>query len=203
VLAVWWRDLGSVRSDGREGDRLVGGLVLLEHKVMSLQPATLGALGFFMGCIAWVSIVKMMQKPIDYAMVPKSSVDFIQSKGLAHPVLNQFGAGGYLMYRFSSEQGEPQHLVALDGRTNVNRPDIWRKAERAVLGREDWEEYVRSVQPGTILWRHDSALVAILLASPGWCRIFQSGKAVTDHSIFISRDDFDSRRNEFQSDDCV
>ncbi len=107
------------------------------------------------------------------------------------------------MYRFSSAQGEPEHLVAVDGRTNVNRADIWKKHERAVMGREDWEEYIRAVQPKTILWRQDSALVAILITSPNWCRIFQSGQTATDHSIFISRDDFEMRRGEFESGDCA
>lgn len=202
VLAVWWRDMILTDYKGQDSNRVVEGLVLLERRVMGLQAATLGALGFFMACLAWITIVKMVRQPVDYTVVPKSSVDFIQSKGLTHPILNQFGAGGYLMYRFSSARGEPLQLVTLDGRTNVNRADVWKKHERAMLGRENWEEYVRVVQPRTILWRQDSALVAILLASPEWCRIFQSGGKATDHSVFIARDEFERRRSDFESDDC-
>jgi hypothetical protein len=134
--------------------------------------------------------------------VPKNALDFIQNKQLGYPVLHTFDAGGYVMYRSSSSEGEPRHLVALDGRTNVNRPDIWDMYERAYLGREGWEALVDSVKPKTIMWPQNGALVAILLASPDWCRVYQSGKGSFDQAVFVAREEFEKRRGEFQSSDC-
>ncbi len=202
LVAVWWRDNAGSEENAHSANKLVAGLVLLERFIGSRQPATLGALGFFFACIAWVSIVKAIQHPVDYSVIPASSVDFIQDKGLEHPILNEFGDGGYLMYRFSSPQGEPQHLVSLDGRTNVNSPELWRGYEDAVRGGEGWDAYIRAVNPKTIIWRQNSALASILLVSPEWCRVFRGGSSLDGHSVFVSREQFDKRKGELQSEDC-
>ena len=202
LVAVWWRDNAGSQENVHSSNKLVAGLAMLERFISSRQSATLGALGFFFACIAWVSIVQSLRQPVDYSGIPKSSVDFIEAKSLEHPVVNEFGDGGYLMYRFSSPQGEPQHLVALDGRTNINPPKIWKGYEAALRGGEEWDSYIRAVNSKTIVWRQDAALASILLVSPEWCRVFRSSVSLKGHAVFISRDQFNRRRDELQSDDC-
>ncbi len=202
VLAVLWREHGVQASRSPGASKLLEGFAILERRVLGLQPATLGALAFFIGAVGWVHMVSFLRQPIDYTRVPKRAVDYLLSGGFEHPILNQFGTGGYLIYRYSSATGEPAHLVPVDGRTNVNRADIWRAHEKALLGREGWQDYLNAVKPKTVLWRQDSPLVAILLAAPEWCRVFQSGNSGLDHSVFISREDFEKRRDTLQSADC-
>jgi hypothetical protein len=202
LLASWWRE--TTESDyakemsGNLGRALCGAETFFQR--LSVQ--TLGAITFFIGCLAVVTVSNLLREPLNLGLVPKKAVDFIEEKGLLHPVLNEFGTGGYLLYRFSGSDGEPRYKVPIDGRTNVNAPSIWRMYDDAFFGRENWEDYIRAVDPKTIVWRHGSPFVSLLLESPEWCRVFQSGKTRTDYSVFVSRDHFESHRGEFESPDC-
>jgi hypothetical protein len=108
------------------------------------------------------------------------------------------------MYRFSDpNSGEPIHKVPIDGRTNVNPPEVWEVYEASFRGKVNWADYIRKVNPQTILWYYGSPLTAILDLSPDWCRVYASGKADESFVLFIRRDEFDRRRVEFASPDCV
>jgi hypothetical protein len=106
------------------------------------------------------------------------------------------------MYEWSSPQGEPSHLVAVDGRTNVNSPAVWKSLQKALFGQEGWSEYIELVDPRTIVWRNSSPFVALLIGSPKWCRVFQSGRSGTETSVFVTREYFDTQLRDLQSDDC-
>jgi len=163
---------------------------------------TWGSLAFFLGCLAFGQVSRLVSEPLDKKLVPKEAVDFIEAKGLAHPILNEFGSGGYLLYRYSKPDGEPRFQVPIDGRTNVNDPRIWRLYSAAFFGAENWNDYVSAVRPRTIMWSQGSPLTSILLASNSWCRVFTSGSSKYDYSVFISRQDFDARSGDFISSDC-
>jgi hypothetical protein len=203
LTAVWFRELPVKDLDKLEDNNLLRGLFLARDKILYLQPQTLGACAFFIGCIAWVNIAKTVQHPVDFAMTPRKAVDFFDAHALQHPVLNEFTAGGYLEYHWSSPEGIPRHLVPIDGRTNVNRPDVWESYSRAFRGREGWRDYFSKVKPRTVIWRQGSPLVPLLLEAPDWCRVFESGKRPSSYAVFISREEFDRRRGDFTSSDCA
>jgi len=203
LTAVWLRDVSSSELTVGERNRLLQGLMLLRGNIFSLQAQTLGACAFFFGCIAWVNCVRATKSPVDYAITPRKAVDFMEAHDLSHPVLSEFSAGGYLEYRWSSAEGGPHQLVPIDGRTNVNRKDVWEAYVKAFTGRDGWRDYFVKVNPRTVIWRQGAPLVPILLEAPEWCRIFVSGKQDTSYAVFITREEFDRRKGEFSASDCL
>jgi hypothetical protein len=202
LLASWWRETSESEYTKEMSGNLGRALFAVEAFFYRVSAQTVGAITFFIGCLAVVTVSNLVRGPLSLGLVPEKAVDFVEEKRLLHPVLNEFGTGGYLLYRFSSSDGVPRYKVPIDGRTNVNSPSIWRMYDDAFFGRENWEEYIRAVEPKTIIWRQESPFVSLLIESSEWCRVFQSGSMRTDYSVFISRDEFNSRRNEFDSPDC-
>lgn len=144
-------------------------------------------LSFVLLCLAFMNIYHLNKSPVHYGTVPKDAVDFIQEQQLAHPILHDFGRGGYMMYRFSDSQGEVKNRVPIDGRTNVTPPEILEKAHAALFGKQNWKDYLNAVKPETILWRSESSLSAILLATGNWCSVFQSGTMEQGFQVFTKR----------------
>ena len=132
---------------------------------------------------------------------PVKAIDFVQEQSLDFPILNDFGDGGYLMYRLSDERGELAHPVAIDGRTNVTPPDKIQRFVNAFFGKPKWYEFVTDVDPETVIWSMDSPLVSILLATGEWCAAFlnpdkQSGAIVLikSHKYQILKEDMELPR---------
>ncbi|MBX7137595.1 MAG: hypothetical protein K1X83_06390 [Oligoflexia bacterium] len=145
-------------------------------------------LTFLVLCFATLSIFRIWRDPINTRIVPVHEVDFIQAQKLPQPILNDFGRGGYMMYRFSDGAGNPGYLVPIDGRTNVVPPEVWEKSSKAFQGWLGWEQYLELIKPRTILWPNESPLISILLATERWCRVFRSGEEREGFSVFVSRD---------------
>ncbi len=203
LTAVWLNGVSANYTEASKRNRLLDSFFMLRRFLYSRQAQTLGACVFFIGCIAWINIARINKRPINYSAIPWRAVDFVEAQSLQHPVLNDFSSGGYLEYRWSTPQGTPTHLVPIDGRTNVNRRDIWDSYLNAFQGREQWREYLDKVKPHTIIWANGSPLSALLLEAPDWCRVFESGKRPNDYSVFITRAEFDQRSGEFTASDCV
>ena len=134
-------------------------------------------------CWSIVSVYGLWLSPLNSSVIPVAAVDYILEQKLPHPILNDFGRGGYLMYRQSDAAGNLEHPVPLDGRTNVNSHEVWKKASDALNGRANWREYLEAVQPATVLWPTESPLVSILLAEGRWCRVFKSGTDAVGYSV--------------------
>jgi hypothetical protein len=203
ATAVWWRENGGSDQAGHGSNQLVESIYILRRRFARLTPSTYGAIGFFLFCLAATYVVRMTRTPVNEAATPKIAFDFMEAHQLQGPVLNPLGSGGYLMYRWSSPEGEPRERVTLDGRTNLITAERWHSYQRALLGREGWSEYIKKVGPRTILWRNDSPLVPLLLESPEWCRVFQSGNALLDYTVFITVEEWRSRAGSLPSNDCV
>lgn len=150
-------------------------------------------LSFVMICLAIINVHKLWQEPINLDVVPKLAVDFIQNNNLPLPILNLFGDGGYLIYRYADANGEPTRgfLASIDGRTNVGDPEVFKKHSQAGRGLTNWAEYLDVVKPQTIIWRNEGPLVAILQQKPEWCQVYEQGLPDRGYSIFIKREAFD------------
>lgn len=144
-----------------------------------------------------------LQAPLSSRVIPAAAVDFIQQQNLPGPLLNDFGRGGYLMYRFAGRDGAPGPLVSIDGRTNLIPGDLWKKHQAAQFGKETWREYLDLVKPRTILWSNESPLIAILIASQEWCRVFNNRSDREGFSVFVSREEYKIRASELASDNCA
>lgn len=196
LVALMWRrsreDLSILGNLGEAIERLrrIGGA--FPHEGLS----------FVMICSMIVSIHNLWPEPVSRVIVPVDAVDFIQKHALPHPILNDFGRGGYMMYRLSNPDGTTDHPVPIDGRTNVTPRDVWLKFNAAFQGQERWQEYLDLVKPETILWKSESPLLSILLARGEWCVVFRSGTAESGFVVMVKRTLFDARPGEFVSPQC-
>ncbi len=201
LFSAWWRISGAAHRTSVH-DNFAEGLLLARANFMSLQSKTGMTIVFFMACVSVINIQRIRAIPLHVSMVPQRAVDFIVDKHLPMPILNEFGAGGYLMYRFSDKDGNPLQKVAIDGRTNVNPDEIWQMYRASFSGRAQWSDFISKVNPGTIMWRQGSPFVSLLLLSPDWCEIFSAGSKDEDFALFVRADYFRSQQGSLTSPDC-
>lgn len=145
-------------------------------------------LAFLILCMVTVRAVNRYQIPLHGFQTPSAAVDFIVEQKLPRPLLNGFGDGGYLMYRFSSAEGELVDKVVIDGRTNIIPPHVWESYMTALKGGDRWRSYLDLVQPRTVLWRSDSPLIAILSATGEWTEVFRRASDTMGYVVLVRRD---------------
>ncbi len=162
--------------------------------------------GFLLLCLIIVQTKSYWKEKLDTEFTPVSAVSFIKEHELKAPILNTFTEGGYLIYSFSNEKGEPSLKVSIDGRTNVTPKKIMKMHIDALGGYEDWREYLDFVKPNTILWENSSPFVRLMLMQDDWCRVFYENfkesnegkneklrnidKKDTGFSVFVKRSDY-------------
>ncbi len=140
--------------------------------------------------LAGLQLFKSGRNPIDRSSLPVAAVNFIRQNRLPAPLLNDFGDGGYVMYRFLKPDGTPEQTVPIDGRTNVNDPKVMAQYVNAVFGNSQWFQYFETVKPNTVLWRNRYALPAILTATGEWCRKYSDSTdaaPMKGWSVFLRR----------------
>jgi len=197
AIAILWRNAG--QDTDKDLGKLGEGFQRLKQLILRIP---VEGLSFVIICIAIVNVYQLWKTPLDLDVTPVQAVDFIQEQNLSHPILNTFGSGGYLIYRFSDNRGNPEHLVAIDGRTNVIPEHVWTAYHAARVGSRNWFDFVELVKPKTILWTSGAPFVTLLLSSGEWCEVFQSGSPVTGFSVLIKREEFDAREGDFLMNGC-
>lgn len=196
LLAVLWRECLSRES---AFGNLGAGIERLRAFVYRF-PAR--ELAFVFVCMAVVNVMKVWRYPVSYEITPAMAMDYIIDKKLPKPLLNDFGKGGYVMYRLSDLNGVLLDKVPIDGRTNVNSPEIWFAYMDALKGTPNWRRYLELVTPQTILWKRESPFGSLLLASGEWCDVFSSGDETRGYQVLVTREYFNLHRSEFSSSSC-
>lgn len=184
LLAAAWPSLRGRESGKTSG--IVEGIERLRTACAWLPALGSAALLF---AVVVVVVSRSAQEPLNKNLIPVAAVDYIQSRNLDAPLLNDFGRGGYVMYRMSDARGElaPEWKVPLDGRTNVNSPQIWKAYRRAMEGTDGWRELLTLVNPRTILWRRESPFVELLKMTGEWDEVFSSGSAARGFVVLSRR----------------
>lgn len=144
-------------------------------------------LGFVFLCLTIVNFYKLYKTPLDLGHIPKTAYDFIEDNDLPKPLLNDFGRGGYMMYRKSNEAGVTKDKVSFDGRTNVIPKEIWLEYIEAFYGKRNWDSVIKRTNPNTILWSMESPFTSLLLASGKWCLAFQQGLGNSGFGVFVKK----------------
>lgn len=202
LIAALWRSAGG---EPTALGPLSEGLHRARARLVTLRtPAQIALIVGFLGLIAW-NVHWLVLEPVYYSVFPVEAVNFIEKSNLPRPLLNDFNSGGYLIYRFSNADGTPREKVVMDGRTNVNDPRVVRGYLHALQGDLWWESLFDLVKPKTVLWPNQFPLVTILLQDPRWCQVFPTAEmkeSSSGWSVFITREEFDKRRDEFHSRDC-
>ena len=106
------------------------------------------------------------------------------------------------MYRLKNSDGTIDYPVVIDGRTNVNAPEIWQAFMAALGGKESWRELIDLTKPETILWDGNTPFSSLLIESGEWCRLQVPGKQ-TGIDLFVKRDYFLTNTEKFKSDNCA
>jgi hypothetical protein len=185
VLAVLWRDVkASADPKEPEAGGLLTGVEKLRASLAWLPPV---GVAFLLFSVVVVVITRSRQQPLNTALIPVAALDFVKQEKLPPPLLNDFGRGGYVMYRMSDARGElsPEWKVPIDGRTNVNSPKIWSAYRAAVEGRAGWRELLELTRPNTIVWRRESPFIEILKLTGEWREVFSSGSAQRGFVVLI------------------
>jgi hypothetical protein len=186
ALGVAWYTL---RKDDLLGPaaNLVEGFERLRRVVIHCSG---GGLSFLLLSLTVIKVHSLMvSDTIVGKNVPQGALDFMIEHQLPRPFMNTFGDGGYLMYRLSNESGElsAEDRVNIDGRTNVNDAEVMVLNQTALNGDVHWHRYLDKVRPASIIWRNQSPLTSILLATDEWCRVYAEGSSESGHSVFLRR----------------
>lgn len=165
----------------------------IERSRAMLAKAPVEGMCFVLICATVVIVSQTWANPLRYSVVPVLAVDYIEDNDLPHPILNTFGNGGYLIYRFSNERGELERRVPIDGRTNVNTHETWVNFSAAFFGKAGWRGFIEQVKPNTILWRRESPFTPLLKACNEWCEVFTTGTLDDGYNVLVRREYFESR----------
>jgi hypothetical protein len=147
-----------------------------------------------------------LANPLDLGRVPQEPVEFIFENKLPKPILHGFNEGGYLMYRLSNKNGQPLEKVILDGRTNINNPEIVKEFLSALHSKADWRKLFDRIKPKTVLWENSFPLTTILLEKGSWCHVFPKANFPINSSrwsVFVSRADWLPMRHRIGSRNCT
>lgn len=198
MVAVFWRE------ESAKPDNVDVPLIEAVHKFSALfDRIPREGLTFVFLCLTSLNVYKTAKSPLNLDIVPESAVDFIIEHKLPHPMLNGFGQGGYMMYRFSDADGNLAHPVPIDGRTNVMPQHVWEKFDASLRGTHRWHEFIDLVKPETILWKTESPLTSILLSGKEWCSVFRSGTPDAGYTVFLKADKFWPLASELKSENCA
>lgn len=203
ILARWMNDYHRLAIRPDSDDKLLLGLNHLHMRLGKLQARTLQGIGFFLICLIISNVVRYKREYINTELHPWNAVQFLKDKHLSFPVLHPFGAGGFVMYQFSSSQGDPIERVSIDGRTNVNPQSVWNANKHAAIGGRGWRDVIDVVKPRTILWKEGQSFSSLLRLSGEWCEVVDGASQRDKFSVFITREEFEQRRPEFQAADCM
>ena len=183
LISRYWGEVGGALSSGSEPG-MGEALHKLRALLLRVPPSVFALIALLVVAQKSVELSKEIVRP---GAFPTSAVSFIEERGLGELVSNVFGDGGYLIYRFSNPDGTPTHKVVLDGRTNVNSPEVVEAYQEALYGRADWERYLEFGSK-VVLWRSKWPLASILSEDPRWCRVYFDGGVSSGWSVFVHRD---------------
>jgi hypothetical protein len=134
----------------------------------------------------FINARESLLSPIDTNRVPVFAVDFIQNNDLPRPLLHGFNEGGYLLYKTSNKSGIPSEKVVIDGRTNINNPEIVQEFLAALYAKPNWDSIFKRLEPQTILWENGFPLSTLLDESQQWCKVFPAEKN-SHWSVYLHR----------------
>lgn len=112
------------------------------------------------------------QTTIEAQNFPATAVDFMRDHRPPHPIYNEYGWGGYLIWQL------PEYRVYIDGRADVYG-DLFMKEFLATHdGETNWKESLNRHNVRTVLIKPDCGLASLLRQEPGWQKVFEDGQAV-------------------------
>jgi hypothetical protein len=109
---------------------------------------------------------------------PATAVDFITKEKPPQPIYNEYGWGGYLIWRLY-----PEYRVNMDGRADVYGDQLIEEFLAAHVGEPEWRNYLDKHGVRTVLLRPDVPLASLLRQDLAWQKVFEDQGSV----IFVKR----------------
>ena len=149
TCSIWSRNSASQQSKIGEG---------IARLQASLGRIPEPGLSFLLICFSIVNIFSLLQTPVAYIGMPVIEADRVMKEGYLGPVLTESPAVGYLLHRFSDQNGSPRKLVYA-GRTDLSlAPGQAVKAAAAIRTAADWKEQLAAVDPQVVIVRTSQRL---------------------------------------------
>ncbi len=121
----------------------------------------------------------MANQPSSEARVyPVGAVDFIRAQKPPQPMFNDYGWGGYLIWKLY-----PDYRVYIDGRADVYGDAFMEEFLSTQSGHAGWRGPLDKYGVRTVLIKPDLALASLLRQDSGWQNVFEDQQAV----IFVKK----------------
>jgi hypothetical protein len=118
------------------------------------------------------------QPLVNSQQFPAAAVDYLTSQELPQPIYNEYGWGGYLIWRLY-----PNYRVYIDGRADVYGDTFLEEFLMVHSGETRWQETLNRYGIRTVLVKPDAAIASLLRQDAGWQKVFEDSQAV----IFVKR----------------
>jgi hypothetical protein len=168
VSQSWgWRfNVAEKREFGR------GSLVKLILNIALLLLTPLAVVGFAIG-------YRITNQPFAEAETyPVAAVDFLAKERLPQPIYNEYGWGGYLIWRLY-----PEYRVSMDGRADVYGDDLIEESLAVHDGEPQWRQYLKKHDVRTVLVKPEVPLASLLRDDVAWQKVFEDPQSV----VFVRR----------------
>jgi len=199
LLSLFW---GRERESIAKERGLAEAMALLISQIRDSSPVVKCIVAVVLFASSLMQFYQSFKRPVADHIVAVEAMDFFETNGLPVPLLNTFGDGGYVMYRFSDPFGQTGYKVPIDGRTNITPREVQLAHHAAFSGYVNWQDYLDLVKPVSVLWRTASPLTALLLAKNEWCLVYQSTDKERGHSLFISQSIWLESYSHLESNNC-
>jgi hypothetical protein len=109
---------------------------------------------------------------------PAAAVDFMTKEKPPQPIYNEYGWGGYLIWRLY-----PEYRVNMDGRADVYGDELIEEFLAVNVGEPGWRSFLDKRGVRTALLRPDAPLASLLREDLAWQKVFEDQGSV----IFVRR----------------
>lgn len=113
------------------------------------------------------------QATVSIKQFPAEAVDFMLSRKLPQPVYNEYGWGGYLIWR-----AFPDYRVYIDGRADVYGDAFLEEFLMTHSGEMSWQEPLNRNGVNTVLVQPNTPIASLLRQASGWQKVFEDSQAV-------------------------
>jgi len=153
------------RPEKPEMGRAVLTKVALNFVVLVLVPSS----------VAFVRITQAVGKQnlTSSQQFPAAAVDFLSHERLPQPIYNEYGWGGYLIWRLY-----PDYRVYIDGRADVYGDAFLEEFLKIHDGGPDWREPLERQGIRTVIVKPDAVLARFLHEESGWSKVFEDSQAI-------------------------
>jgi hypothetical protein len=144
--------------------------VLMNVVLLVILPTTL--------CVLRVRQVIANRATTEAQNFPVAAVEFIRSSRPPQPIYNEYGWGGYMIWKL-----HPEYRVYIDGRADVYGDQFIEEFLRTHDGEGNWRAPLDRYGVRTVVVNPRAALASLLRQEEGWSKVFEDQQA----AIFIKQ----------------